>query len=44
MQLRKRLREDRFGGTRIGPLGLYFALKEANLETYAKRVRYFRSC
>jgi hypothetical protein len=44
LQLRKRLREERFGGTRIGPLGLYFALKSANLETHAKRVRYFRSC
>jgi hypothetical protein len=43
-QLRRHLREERFGAIEIGPIRLYRALREVSLETHAKRLRYFRSC
>jgi hypothetical protein len=43
-KLRKHLREQRFGAIKIGLLRLYFTLRNENLESYHKRVRYYRAC
>ncbi|MBD3317744.1 MAG: hypothetical protein GF344_18305 [Chitinivibrionales bacterium] len=43
-QLQRRLREDCFGATRIGLIQLYLVLRRIDLDTYAKRGRYYRSC
>ncbi len=38
------LKQDQYGNVRISLVKLYFILKELNLETHWKRVRYYRSC
>ncbi len=38
------LRQEQYGKVKINPIKLYFLLKELNLETHWKRVRYYRSC
>jgi anti-anti-sigma factor len=43
-QMKKMLRHEEFGRERIGIFKLYFLLKSMNLETKAKRYRFYRSC
>lgn len=43
-QIKKMLKHEDFGRHRIGLLRLYKILKRLNLETKAKRYRYYRSC
>jgi anti-sigma B factor antagonist len=43
-QIKKMLRHDEFGQERIGYFRFYQLLRELNLETKAKRYRYYRSC
>ncbi len=38
------LKRERYGKVKINPARLYLLLKELNLETYGKRVRFYRSC
>ena len=38
------LKTERFGKTRINPIKLYLLLKEMNLHTRMRQVRYYRSC
>ena len=42
-QIRKMLRHDKFGRTKIGLFKLYFTLRYLNLETVTKRYRFYRS-
>ncbi|UCF65624.1 MAG: STAS domain-containing protein, partial [bacterium] len=43
-QIRKMLKHEDFGRHRVGLFRLHRVLKELNLETKAKRYRYYRSC
>jgi anti-sigma B factor antagonist len=43
-QIRKVLKDDRFGGVKINVIKLYRLLKELDLDTKAKRYRFYRSC
>jgi anti-sigma B factor antagonist len=43
-QIKKMLRHENFGKHRVGLLRLHRVLKSLNLETKAKRYRYYRSC
>jgi len=43
-QMRKMLKHEDFGRHRVGLLRLHRILKELNLETKAKRYRFYRSC
>ena len=43
-QIAAHLKGELYGKIKIGPLKLYFVLKDLNLETHWKRVRYYRSC
>lgn len=43
-RLRKILQEERFGTVKINPFRLYILLKELNLESKWKRLRFYRSC
>ena len=43
-QIKKMLKHEEFGRERIGFFKFYRLLKEMNLETKAKRYRYYRSC
>jgi len=42
-QIRKMLRHEKFGHTKIGLLKLYFTMRYLNLETVSKRYRFYRS-
>jgi len=43
-QIKKLLKDERFGDEKIGFFKLYKLLKQLDLETKIKRYRYFRSC
>ena len=43
-QIRKMLRHEKFGNARVGVLKLYRTLRNINLESRAKRFRFYRSC
>ena len=42
-QIRKMLRHEKFGSTKIGLLKLYMTLRYLNLESVSKRYRFYRS-
>jgi anti-sigma B factor antagonist len=43
-QIKKMLKHSEFGHEKVSVLKLYFLLKDMNLETKAKRYRFYRSC
>ncbi|MBN2366991.1 MAG: hypothetical protein JXL67_12545, partial [Calditrichaeota bacterium] len=43
-QLKKMLKHEDFGRERVNYIRLYRVLRELNLDTRAKRYRYYRSC
>ena len=43
-QIAALLRHERYGKVKMSPFRLFFLLKELNLETKWKRIRFYRSC